>query len=242
MSSSKVIQKEKLTAYQRWELPTVGDGELGESASKSQVIEKEPEPQFPTVEEIQKIQQQAYDEAYKDGLAAGKIEGKKIGVEEGRTEGRLAGIEKGQHEIREIGNKLNELFSHFTQPLAALDDEIEQELVSLVVAMTKNLVRREVKTDPGQIVAALRQGVAALPSAARNVRVYLHPEDAILVKEAMAIVHEAEESRWRIVEDAALTRGGCNIESDESRIDATVEARLMQVISQVLGGEREGER
>ncbi|MEK6748670.1 MAG: flagellar assembly protein FliH [Pseudomonadota bacterium] len=241
MSSSKVIQKEKLTAFQRWELPAVG---VGDEIVTPQIPKQEeiPEVKYPTVDEIQKIQKDAYDEAYAAGMVSGKEEGRKLGVEEGKIEGNKLGIAAGKEEMRALGRKIEELFAVMSEPLAELDERVEQELVALVIAMTKNLVRREIKTDPGQIVAAVRQGVAVLPVSARNVRVLLHPEDAALVREILAVGEEVEESRWRIVEDAALARGGCHIESDESRIDATVEARLMRVISQVLGGEREGEK
>jgi len=50
---------------------------------------------------------------------------------------------------------------------------------------------------------------------------------------------DGEELRWRIVEEPTLTRGGCRVESEDSRIDATVEARLGALIARALGGERE---
>jgi len=45
-----------------------------------------------------------------------------------------------------------------------------------------------------------------------------------------------------VVEDPALTPGGCNIETEHSRIDATVESRLAAVIAQVMGGERSADK
>jgi flagellar assembly protein FliH len=110
------------------------------------------------------------------------------------------------------------------------------------MSVAKHLVRRELRTDPGQVVAAVRQAVSILPINTRNIRVYLHPEDAALVKQSLSVTEETgEEQRWKIVEDPALTRGGCNVESELSRIDATVETRLAALIAQALGGERESD-
>jgi len=104
-------------------------------------------------------------------------------------------------------------------------------------AVAKQLVRRELKTDPGQVLAVVREAMAALPLAARNVRLHLHPEDATLVREMLTLGDN--ERGWQIVEDPVLSRGGCKISSDTSQIDASVERRLHTVIANVLGGQRE---
>jgi flagellar assembly protein FliH len=51
------------------------------------------------------------------------------------------------------------------------------------------------------------------------------------------VVADHEQS-WQIVEDPAMTRGGCRVRSEQSRVDASVEARLNAVIANVLGDER----
>ncbi|MDH5592757.1 MAG: flagellar assembly protein FliH, partial [Gammaproteobacteria bacterium] len=43
---------------------------------------------------------------------------------------------------------------------------------------------------------------------------------------------------WQWVEDPLLTRGGCRLETADTLIDATVEARLESVVNKMLGGER----
>ena len=49
---------------------------------------------------------------------------------------------------------------------------------------------------------------------------------------------DSEEAPWRLLEDPGVGRGGCRVESQYSRVDATVEGRLQAVFAQVLGGER----
>ena len=46
------------------------------------------------------------------------------------------------------------------------------------MALARQIVRRELKTDPTQIIGIIREAIGALPVAARDVRVHLHPEDA----------------------------------------------------------------
>ncbi len=243
MSNSKVISRDSLTAYERWELPQVG-----EPLPAARLVEKEPEPddddrpRAPTAEEIEQIQTQAYDEAYKEGYAKGEQEGHAAGQQQGHQQGLEQGLAEGQAAIRERVAQLDSLIAGLAQPYAKMDEQVEQELVALAMAVARHLVRCEVKTDPGQIVAAVRQAVSSLPSASRDVRVYLHPEDAALVREAFSLNEGDDgERRWRIVEEPVLSRGGCKVETENSRIDATVEARLAAIIAQALGGERDSD-
>lgn len=157
--------------------------------------------------------------------------------EEGFQQGRREGLEAGKKDIRARVRELEALMQTLAKPLEQLDAQIENELVQLALAVAKQLVRRELKADPGQVLAVVREAMAALPLAARNVRLHLHPEDAALVRDMLALGDS--ERGWQIVEDPVLSRGGCKIGSDTSQIDASVERRLHTVIANVLGGQRE---
>lgn len=159
--------------------------------------------------------------------------------EEGFQQGRREGLEAGKKEIKARVHELESLMQTLTKPLEQLDEQVEQELVSLALAVARQLVRREIKADPGQVLAVVREAMAALPIAARNVRLHLHPEDAALVRETLSLGDS--ERGWKIVEDPVLTRGGCKVSSDTSQIDAGVERRLHTIIANVLGGERESD-
>ena len=159
--------------------------------------------------------------------------------EEGFQQGRREGLEAGKKDIKARVHELESLMQTLTKPLEQLDREVEQELVQLALAVARQLIRRELKTDPGQVLAVVREAMAVLPSAARNVRLHLHPEDALLVREILSLGDH--ERGWTIVEDPILTRGGCKVSSDTSQIDASIERRLHSVIASVLGGERESD-
>jgi flagellar assembly protein FliH len=131
---------------------------------------------------------------------------------------------------------LDRILALLAEPLSEVDDTIEQELVALAMAAAKLIVRRELKTDPAQVLAAVREAMGALPAASRNVRLHLQPEDAALVREKLKV--SEDEQTWRIVEDPVIARGGCKVITDTSLIDASVEARLLSIMASMLGGER----
>lgn len=98
--------------------------------------------------------------------------------------------------------------------------------------MARRVVARELQLDPALIVQAVREAAAALPSATRELRIAVHPDDLELLREL-----DASETHWRFGADPALSRGDCMLESARSRLDARVETRLAAVIDAVLGSD-----
>ena len=171
---------------------------------------------LPTVSGLADLQEEAYKEAFDQGLA----------------EGRKAG----QLEVRAQVDKLAAMFHDLAKPFEVLDAEVERELLTLAMALARQIVRRELKTDPTQIIGIVRDAIAALPVTARDVRVHLHPEDAAVVREHLAPTES--ERAWTLVEDPVMARGGCQITTTTSRIDARLETRLAAILSELMGTER----
>jgi flagellar assembly protein FliH len=172
--------------------------------------------QPPTVSGLVDLQDEAYKEAFAQGLA------------EGRDAGRA--------EVRAQVEKLSGMFYDLAKPFEELDAEVERELLNLAMALARQIVRRELKTDPTQIIGIIRDAITALPVAARDVRVHLHPEDATVMRENLAPTES--ERAWAIVEDPVMARGGCQITTTTSRIDARLETRLNTILSELMGTER----
>jgi flagellar assembly protein FliH len=207
--------------YQRWEPPSVDAPRASAGATVVEpVVEVAAPPQWPTADEISAIHQQAYEE----GLAYGRKEGQEQAYVETRTQ------------WEEQVQALQCVLTYLAEPLAAIDSEVESNLVELVVLIARQLVRRELKTSPGEIVAVVREALGQLPVASRKPRVQLHPDDLELVSNALCL--NAGQSEWQLESNPLLTRGGCSVETDSSRIDATVEARLNATIARFLGAER----
>ena len=177
-------------------------------------------PHLLTANQMEHVQKQAYDEGFARGQADGLRE---AGTQ---TSAQLA--------------HLSSILDSIAAPLKELDERAEQELVMLAMNAARLIVRRELKSDPAQVLAAVREAMAALPAAARNVRLHLHPEDAVLVREHMKL--NEEDHAWKVVEDPLLARGGCKVLTDTSQIDASVDARLTAILATLLGGERSHDR
>lgn len=156
--------------------------------------------------------------------------------QQGFDQGRTAGIEAGTSELATRIEAVERILDALARPLEDLDHRVEAELLALVQAVVRQLVRRELHHDPGHLIGLIREGLAALPLAAGEVVVRLHPADADAIRERLA---DASENRaWRLETDPLLERGGCLITSPRSNIDARLEARLSRVIAGLLEDER----
>lgn len=189
-----------------------------------------------TVTEIEAMQKQAYDEA----SAQGRADGFQQGYDEGFQEGAKKGYEDNVQMLNQKAKEFSRLMGALSEPFKTLDEEVEKELVKLSMGLAAQIIRRELKTDPGEVIAAVRESIAVLPLSSQKVSLYLHPEDSALVRKVLKL--DEMSPAWNIADDPLITRGGCKIDTDVSHVDATVENRLAAAIAAVFGGERARDR
>jgi flagellar assembly protein FliH len=170
-------------------------------------------------------------------LTAGRLEElQKTAHDEAWAVGHAEGLKAGGEELRRRAARLDQLLNALARPFDLLDDTVEKQLVELAITMVRQLFRRELKSDPGSVIGVVREAIKLLPVAARNIKVQLHPEDAALVRESLS--HGHGERAWNIVEDPLMSRGGCTVTTDCSRVDAQAEARLKLLVDALSGDDR----
>jgi len=173
-------------------------------------VEPAPAVAVPTVADLEALERSAREE------------GRAAGLEEGRAAARL--------ELQQSLARFEALIEAAARPLQALDDATGRELARLAMVVAQRVIAGELRGDPSLVVRAVRQAADALPSAKRTLRVYLHPDDLALLQSL-----DVAESHWELRPDPAITRGGCRLESESSRLDAQLEKRLAAVVDAVLG-------
>jgi flagellar assembly protein FliH len=196
-------------AAQRWSMPAMSGPVIGRRRDEPTELESQSRARAEAI----------FAEARAQGLAAGRAE---IDARLAEVDARIA--------------RLDAVLQGLARPLAELDDEVERQLTALAVAIARQLVRRELKSDPSQVIAVIREAVGRLPAAARDVRVHLHPEDAAVVRERLAAT--TADRAWTVVDDPILARGGCVVRTDSSQIDARLESRIAQIVGTLLDDER----
>ena len=177
-----------------------------------------------TARELESIHKQAYAEGFETGTVEGYADGQR----------RAAADIIARCEI------LDAVTQQLVAPLATLDEDMVTSVAELALLIARHLVRRDLKTAPGEVIGVVRETMRLLPIASRGTTLHLNPDDAELVRSALAI--DTDGISWRVEADPLISRGGCIVETETSRIDATVESRIAAIASKMFGGEREGDR
>lgn len=157
--------------------------------------------------------------------------------DQAHAEGHAAGMAAAAREIDALRDALKVTLDALARPFDDLEHEVEEQLVALVRAISRQLVRRELRSEPGEVVGLIRAALDALPVGSREVAVRLHPEDAKLVGELLGT--DSSATPWVIQADPLLERGGCEVVSESSQVDGRLETRLGRVIAAMFEEQRE---
>lgn len=233
---SELIRGQHSSAFNRWSLPSFDeaphyvalereqdDSEQSEGEPAEESLEEMDAPTPFTVEELEQIREEAYNE----GFATGE----KDGFHSGQLKGQQEAREKLDARLQELEN----LMSNLMQPIQHQDAQIEEMLLLLVQHTVRSVIQRELALDSSQITQVLRGALKSLPMGAENIRIYLNPADF----EAVKALRERHEESWRLLEDEQLLPGGCRVETEHSQIDASLNTRLEQALAQLQDQQQE---
>ncbi len=207
--SDVVTPKEKLTAYERWELPSFDpEGSVKVTGNASGM-------KLPTAAQLEEIQQQAHDEAFEQGRSAG------------HEAGYAAGYAQGAQQVTDDAARFSALVGSMEQALAEVNQQVSQSLLELALELAQKMVHQALDVKPELLLDVINNAIGNLPHFNPNAHLVLHPEDAAFVRERMG--EQLAHSGWKIFEDAKITRGGVRVETANSQIDATVETRWKRI-------------
>ena len=220
------IPKEKLTAYQRWELAAFDEDEAAampeaavapatDSSPPSvpaSTLANDPPVALPTAADIERI----YNEAH--------------------AQGHAAGYEEGLAEARAIETRLSDLMSSLEQAVAGAEQNVAEQLLATAVEIAHQILRQSLQIKPELLLPAVREAVAALQFNSGHPALLAHPDDIALIRQHMG--DRLAHSSWRIIEDPSITRGGCRVELGASAVDATLETRWKRII-ETIGSRRD---
>lgn len=199
------LRPDREPRYLKWE-PEAFRNSAASAAEP--VVEQPAEPavRLPTAEEIERIHIQAAEAGHKAGF--------EHGYEEGTARARMEALQ------------LNTLLERLEQAISEFDQQVGESLVGLALEVARQVVRRELKTQPHCLLDVVREALGQLPH--QHVSIHVHPDDAKLVRTHLA--DQVQHAGHRIREDASLARGGCRFEAAGTQLDATVETRWKRVV------------
>jgi flagellar assembly protein FliH len=152
------------------------------------------------------------------------------GYKEGYEEGFKAGVKDAEEQNAKILSELSALKSAFETPFKQQEQDVSGYLLSLLLAMCKTILKREISSDPTFVKDTLDAALSLLASSESSIQVVVHPEDKQLVEQHWTDT----EAKLVLTGDATMIRGGCRVERGDSLVDASIEKQCAQVIAQLL--------
>ncbi|HVL75519.1 MAG TPA: FliH/SctL family protein [Noviherbaspirillum sp.] len=207
--SSSVIPKEKLSAYERWELASFGDAPA-------------PAP----------VDHAALAAQHEQALAEERAQARKQGHDEGFEQGRKAGLAAGRAEAAREAACLRQVVEAFSNDLNRANEQVADDLLHLSLDLAKAMLKTALKVRPELVLPVVAESIRYLPSVQQPALLVLHPADAELVR--AHLTDELDKAGWRIAEDAQMERGGCRVETASNQIEAGAPVRW-QRIAEALG-------
>ena len=105
-------------------------------------------------------------------------------------------------------------------------------MLSLALDLAKAMLKTSLAVRPELLLPVVSEAIRYLPTLHQPAVLFLHPDDALLVKEQMQ--EELTKAGWRVADDLHMQRGGCRVETASNQIDATIETRWHR-LSEALG-------
>ncbi len=213
--SNILIPKEKLTAYERWELASFDP------------LPADHQDAIAALAALEEIRQKARDEGYAQGHETGHEEGHEAGHTEGYNEGYEAGIKQARLDALQM----HTLLQNIEEALNQIDEQLAQSLLDLALQIARKMTGAAFQVNPDIILKIVNDAINSLPHFNQNAHLLLHPDDAELVKKQMG--EHLSHAGWKIFPDTRITRGGCKVETAHSHIDATTEMRWQRIVEAI---------
>lgn len=201
---ARFIPREELTGFAAWNPGALGDGpEATTSAPRAAAEPPKQDPAELLAAQLRAARQSGYQDGYRDGLVA--LEAFK------------------QSFASQTTTQIGALMQSLTTEMNGLQQDMARTLAICATHLARQIVRSELATEPALVAQVAHEALDTLLLSARHITLRVHPDDHALVAQGAAEVLAARGAR--LLSDAAMTRGGCLVESDIGVIDASIETR-----------------
>jgi flagellar assembly protein FliH len=227
--NSIIIPKEQLTAFERWELASFDPKPLAKPATPqtNPATQARQASENLAAAELQRIKQSARE----DGYAGGFEEGKQAGLTAGHQEGYQAGYASGVNQTVIEAEQIHQLMQSLQTALNQIDDQLAQSLLDLSLEIARKMVMEALQVKPEIILKIVSAAIGGLPQFNQNAHLLLSPEDVELVKKHMG--DNLTSAGWKIFPSTRVSKGGCQVETAHSNVDASNETRWKRIVESI---------
>lgn len=174
-----------------------------------------------------KLNDEAQKQGYADGLEKGLVQG--------QEQGRSQALAESAEQLRQLTAAWSEVATDWEQQRTEMEREARQAVLEFALSAAEKIVHRVIEVDESVVVDQAAQALSLVLSA-HDARVCIHPVDRPMLEDALPdlIKELASLEHIDLVDDEAITPGGCVVAFGQGRIDATIERQLQRLIDLIL--------
>lgn len=157
---------------------------------------------------------------------------RELANEEGRKAGYVEGFEEGTKEIEKLEQQLQEECQLQKQQYQEMIEQVEPQFVNIMIRLIEKITGVIVE-DKNQVILYLIQHAFMNTDKGKEFVIHVSKEDYLFVSENKEKLYSAisKEAKIDIVEDVALSKNQCMIESDQQVIDCSLDIQLSNLIA-----------
>jgi flagellar assembly protein FliH len=212
---ARFIPSEEVDTVSQWKFGVVGDPKLAAIAAPELAAEIEPD------EPVEARLARAWDEGYTAGFAQGEAQATQEGERRLDDFVQNQGVEAAQH--------LAALVIGLDARLKQAEQDIAQQVLALACDLARQVVRRELATDPQALLPVVREALGMLVMDGKPAAVKLHAADLALLQAPLRAEFAAPSVHF--MADAAIARGDCLVESGGTVIDGSLSRRWERAVA-----------
>jgi flagellar assembly protein FliH len=222
-SYARFIPREEVGQVTAWQPGSFGapDRRIGDRRGAAPAAAPKPAPTAAPTDEAARARE----------LAQAVEAARQVGYRDGYRDGLVALESFKQSYAQQVSGQVGQVVTACQAQLDALQRAMADTVVHTAVALARQVVRHELACDPALVAKVAREAVDTLLESARHLTLKVHPEDASLVAAGAGETLAARGAR--LVADPAIERGGCLLESDIGRLDASLAARWQRAVGQL---------
>lgn len=154
---------------------------------------------------------------------------------EGYEKGRKEGYDDGKAEVERLIERTHKIYESVMTRREAILSETEQQIVELVLLMTRKVVKIMSENQKQVVMANVLQALKKVKGRG-TVTVRVNLQDVKLTTEHISdFVRQVENVEGlHVIEDSSVEKGGCVVETDFGAIDARIASQLNELESKIL--------
>ncbi|MEG1741747.1 MAG: FliH/SctL family protein [Acetivibrio sp.] len=212
MNGVSALNQEKKMEEERKRIAKKADSLLSDAKVKAQALVDE------AMQQVDEIKNQAYEDGKQEGYEAGILESKETLLEKEQE------LEEKKIELQNRQSALEEQFLEKEQKLEPLFAELTGSLIEKITGI--------VVEDKKDIILYLIQNGIEMVGKSKEFRIHISSEDMEFVKTKKEMLQQElqEEAILEIIEDLALEKNQCIIETNTKMIDSSLDIQLRNLL------------